>query len=170
MKMSNQSSSATNPANAANASNANNSANTTGAADNKTFPMFFYGSLMVPSVLQLILNLRKEPKEQELRAATLANYAIKLWGPYPALVPRTNGKVNGIVFLVTLEQFAALVNYEGPTYTWTECEVEIKDTEGGAAQKKEVIKDCRVFVAVDPESNELEEGMWNLEAWKRDWL
>jgi gamma-glutamylcyclotransferase (GGCT)/AIG2-like uncharacterized protein YtfP len=140
------------------------------AVDNDTFPMFFYGSLMMPSVLEWLLDLPKQSQGLKFRRATLSNYAIKLWGQYPALVPRAGSQVKGVVWYATPEQFVALENYEGPTYTDVECEVELEDTDGSGDTnvEKELIKDCRVFVAKDPDNDELEEGLWDLEEWKED--
>ncbi|KAF2681115.1 hypothetical protein K458DRAFT_489595 [Lentithecium fluviatile CBS 122367] len=124
--------------------------------------MFFYGLPMTPKMLKSLLNL---PTRPTLRRATLADYANKLWGPYPVLVPKPGGKAQGMVWYATPDQFESLEYYEGSTYTWTECEVEVEEEnvdakEEQGMEKWETVRGRRVFVAKDPESEGLEGGVW----------
>lgn len=137
--------------------------NADGAA---TFPIFFYGSLMDPEMLNRVVGLSTP---QTTVSATLSNYAIKLWGSFPALVPRAGSKVQGVVWNCTPAQFDRLEYYEGYAYTWTECDVEVQDGQSVDGKETSVIKGCRVFVAKYPESDELEEGEWSLEKYQKYW-
>jgi hypothetical protein len=57
----------------------------------RTGPYFFYGTLMDPSMLMEILELKEKPT---LRPAKIGHYSCKRWGQYPALI---NGPQGGIV-------------------------------------------------------------------------
>ncbi|KAI0597001.1 hypothetical protein F4775DRAFT_271400 [Biscogniauxia sp. FL1348] len=46
--------------------------------------MFFYGTLMDKEMLQVAAGLSSAP---ELRPATITGWQLKMWGPYPTLVP-----------------------------------------------------------------------------------
>lgn len=120
--------------------------------------MFFYGSLMDPEVIQAILNLSELPVT---KPATLSGYQIKMWGIYPALIPKESGRVTGYVWEVTSEdQFERLAAYETTAYRWVECDAVLED---GA-----VLKGCRTFCwAGAPDSRELEDGNFDLERYQK---
>jgi gamma-glutamylcyclotransferase (GGCT)/AIG2-like uncharacterized protein YtfP len=126
----------------------------------QTINVFFYGSLLSPTILSTVLStpLTTTPPT---KPGKTSGFQLKLWGPYPVLIraPATHkGKVNGEVCAVTLEQFDRLQNYEGPMYRWRECDVELEGREGG-----EVLRGCRVFCARREGSRELVDGVWSLE-------
>jgi len=118
-------------------------------------PFFFYGSLTDPLLLQQILHL---PPPPTLKPATLLHYKIMLWGQYPALVPGPyNNCISGMTYFIeTEEQQKKLEDYETSVYRVrnTRVRIEGEDVLG------------RTFVwgrGVE----ELEEGEWDLESWKR---
>jgi gamma-glutamylcyclotransferase (GGCT)/AIG2-like uncharacterized protein YtfP len=125
------------------------------------FHMFFYGSLMDPEVLQAILNL---PDLPIMQPATISGYRIKMWSIYPTLVPSSSsegGSVKGMLWEMTSDkQIERLAAYETAAYKPEECEAVL--TSG------EVIKGCRTFCwAGQPDSEELEEGGFDLERYQR---
>ncbi|KAI0783342.1 hypothetical protein C8Q75DRAFT_783712 [Abortiporus biennis] len=48
-----------------------------------SFPIFFYGTLALPHVLQKVLNLTETPT---LVDGYVRGWELKMWGPYPALI------------------------------------------------------------------------------------
>lgn len=126
---------------------------------------FFYGSLMDTDVLRTVLNLPQTPAP--LRRAKVRNFKMKMWGVYPGLVPtNTEGEeeeenvVEGRVYLVEkLSHFFMLQRYESNAYTWCNLEVEFED---GTKTSE-----CRVFIFADPDSNELEDGRFDLEHFQK---
>ncbi|KAF2761508.1 hypothetical protein EJ05DRAFT_496421 [Pseudovirgaria hyperparasitica] len=120
--------------------------------------MFFYGSLMDPEVIQAVLSLADLPTT---RSATISGFQIKMWGIYPALVPSTSGAVTGVVWKVDSEKhFERLAAYETSAYDWLECEAMLGDGT--------VLPRCRTFCwAGRPDSNELEEGHFDLQRYQR---
>ena len=85
--------------------------------------LFIYGTLTLPHVLQKILSLASIPVYQP---ASIRGYLIKMWGPYPALVPAEGYQsgvqvtdkpsVEGKAFRVSGLQLSRLVQYEGENY------------------------------------------------------
>jgi gamma-glutamylcyclotransferase (GGCT)/AIG2-like uncharacterized protein YtfP len=120
--------------------------------------MFFYGSLMDSEVIQAILKLEDLPLTT---AATISGFKIKMWGIYPALVPDTSGLVTGTIWKVDSEEhFDRLAAYETSAYDWVECDVTLEDGS--------VLLGCRTFCwAGRPDSNELEEGRFDLERYQK---
>jgi hypothetical protein len=51
------------------------------------FNLFFYGSLMDSDVLSYVAKPHLPPIYQK---ASIKNFAMKLWGPYPTLIPATS--------------------------------------------------------------------------------
>ncbi|KAK6543712.1 hypothetical protein TWF694_000447 [Orbilia ellipsospora] len=94
-------------------------------------PLFFYGSLTVPAVLKRVLGLREEPV---LRKAYITGFKIKLWGPYPALVPLspddTLNIVSGAVYTVqTEDHLERLISYETKNYRLVSGPIKLTDSE-----------------------------------------
>lgn len=120
--------------------------------------MFFYGSLMDSEVIQSILNLAEFPTTG---LATITGFQIKMWGIYPALVPSTSGVVSGTVWKIDKEEhFKRLAAYETSTYDWVGCEATLDDGK--------VLSECRAFCwAGSPDSNELEEGQFDLQRYQK---
>ena len=82
--------------------------------------MFFYGSLMDPEVIQAVLALPDLPTTQ---AASISGFRVRMWGPYPTLLPSSAGTVLGRVWKVTSEEhFNRLAEYETAAYRWVECD------------------------------------------------
>ena len=127
------------------------------------FYMFFYGSLMVPEVLQAILNL---PELPTTRPATISGFRIKMWDIYPTLISCCcccSGSVTGTVWKVTSEaQFDRLAAYETAAYRWDECDAVL---EGGEV----LLRNYRTLCwAGEPDSRELEGGSFDLERYQKD--
>ncbi|CAA7263987.1 unnamed protein product [Cyclocybe aegerita] len=94
------------------------------ASDVVRFPatLFAYGTLQVPHVLRSVLNV-----EKALCPAAVHGYAVKMWGPYPALV-KTPGPeestVHGMLFLVmNEEELKRLIRYETENYRLEQTEI-----------------------------------------------
>lgn len=136
----------------------------------RKIPLFFYGTLQNPKFLVSLLSLSKTPS---LTRATLYGYKLKTWSAYPIVVPQEGSVVEGMLWEegATEEHFNCLERYEGYAYTWAETEVEVRSTEGGENGNGEVVKKkgVRVFVASDPESDEIREGTRSPEEWRKIW-
>lgn len=121
-------------------------------------PLFFYGSLMNPEVLQAVLEL---PEAPIVESGSVCGFSIKMWGIYPALIPHEGGRVSGSMWRVNTElHFLRLKEYEASTYTCCVCDIELNSGE--------VLSDCRAFCwAGDFDSKELEEGTFDLQRYQR---
>jgi gamma-glutamylcyclotransferase (GGCT)/AIG2-like uncharacterized protein YtfP len=119
---------------------------------------FFYGSLMDPEVLWAISKAPEEPKTEK---AWIVGFKIKMWGIYPALVPSPDRRVAGICWkLEDLSQLLNLQRYETDRYTPRPCTIY---TESG-----DTVYDGQTFFwAGDPESQELEDGTFDFERYKK---
>lgn len=113
---------------------------------------------MDPEVLQGILDL---PMLPPIKHGNITNFAVKMWGIYPALVQNGKGKIFGTVWGVNSEDhFLKLAAYETSAYTWCECDVELEDGR--------IWRNCRTFCwAGDPDSKELEHGSFDLERYQK---
>ncbi|OAL54128.1 hypothetical protein IQ07DRAFT_584709 [Pyrenochaeta sp. DS3sAY3a] len=140
----------------------------TPATAHPTISLFFYGTLQDSKFLAELLSLPKAPK---LTRATLHDFKLKTWGMYPIVVSQAGSLVEGMLWEgATEDQFESLEGYEGYAYKWVETEVEVKAAGDGTRDADEVVKKgVRVFVAREPESDEIEEGTWNLEEWRMVW-
>ena len=87
---------------------------------------FFYGTLMDPTTLAKILQLRGRPY---LGSARLVGYSCMLWGPYPALTDGPPGAtVFGVAYEVqTCKEVERLHTYETDNYTATPCLIHLND-------------------------------------------
>lgn len=107
---------------------------------------------------------------------------MRMWGIYPALVPATDkdsgrSRVDGVLWKAqSNEQCRRLSEYDTGVYTWCECDVQLLGDGGndghghGDAYGKgeRVLRGCKTFCwARNPQSSELEEGMFNFERWKK---
>ncbi|KAJ0116657.1 hypothetical protein J7T55_009807 [Diaporthe amygdali] len=90
---------------------------------------FFYGSLMDPTQLQRVLNLKNRPRS--LVPAEIVGYHIQMWGPYPALIDGPPGNVvKGIAYEIEGEEAKnKLADYETGNYKEHRCTIRLK---GGA--------------------------------------
>ena len=97
-----------------------------------------------------------------LRAASIAGYSIKMWGPYPTLIEGTPGSVvNGMAYEVQNEGHERrLAHYETDAYRCTTCF--IKPASGG----DQIVGKTFVW-AGDPNDRILRSGSFDLEAWKK---
>lgn len=72
-----------------------------------------------------ILDLKTEP---QLRPATIAGYACKLWGQYPALLDSPEKVVHGDVYHVETEKpVERLASYETDNYRTDPCRIKYSD-------------------------------------------
>lgn len=56
--------------------------------------IFLYGSLMDHDVLKHVVQIEETLK---MKKATIRGYAVRIWGLFPALTPKDNGEVHGMV-------------------------------------------------------------------------
>ncbi|KAL8669980.1 MAG: hypothetical protein Q9168_005459 [Polycauliona sp. 1 TL-2023] len=126
---------------------------------------FFYGSLMSSSTLACVLDLAQEPA---LTRAYIEGYRTMTNGPFPALVRGNNNSstVCGMVYQLVgsrtdvQEQITELENLEGEDYARDR--VRIRYDEDGRVEWG------WTFIWVGDEE-ELEEGVWDFEEWRRRW-
>jgi gamma-glutamylcyclotransferase (GGCT)/AIG2-like uncharacterized protein YtfP len=125
----------------------------------KIGPYFFYGTLMDPTMLMEILDLKETPM---LRRATIAGYSCKLWGQYPALVNGPQGGiVEGAMYDVQTEEHAAkLAEYETRAYMAAPCDISLVDGE-------EPTKVCGTTFRYIGPNLDLDEGDFDLKTWLR---
>jgi gamma-glutamylcyclotransferase (GGCT)/AIG2-like uncharacterized protein YtfP len=119
--------------------------------------LFFYGSLMDPDVLQVVVGL---PETPTVFGGWVTGFSVKMWGRYPTLIPCERGKVVGRVWKVNeLSQFSRLQEYETSTYSWCACDIELVSGE--------TMHSCRTFYwAGDPDSKNLKMGFLTLKGIK----
>ena len=129
------------------------------AADVK--PHFFYGSLMLPSIIAHVIgNQRLAPQlASRMTPATLYDHerCAVYYADYPAVIPVTANKsstlvpkVEGmLVFALTAEQRYALHCYESGLYNLTSVEVEVEVVESLEAEGAPVEKRMMVKVAAE---------------------
>ncbi|RYP92700.1 hypothetical protein DL770_001213 [Monosporascus sp. CRB-9-2] len=124
------------------------------------FYFFFYGSLQDPGQIRRVCGLDASALPPgALQPATIRGWRVKMWGPYPALVPAdADTEVRGVVWKCEIgAHVSRLCFYETDNYRLEF--VDIKKDDG------EVIKDGRTFVhAGDPA--DLEEGSFDLAQWR----
>ncbi|KAK7934583.1 hypothetical protein PG985_000078 [Apiospora marii] len=156
-------------------------------ADSTTFRprhFFFYGSLMDPEVYQTVTKSAEAPV---MRKGWITGFRTKMWGIYPTLVPvapdsgvlgpdglgtgvpdakaehgiATEVKIAGTYCMVN--SYVHLMNlqyYETANYKPVDCTI---TTEEG-----EELRDCATFGwAGDPDSTELEDGVFDFERYQR---
>ncbi|KAH9900565.1 hypothetical protein F4778DRAFT_149406 [Xylariomycetidae sp. FL2044] len=131
------------------------------AGEFKPLYFFFYGSLMDVKQLASVCRLPDDDAvhETELKRGLVKGWKTMLWGPYPSLVPKDNGKVEGKAWLCTKPSYIqSLIKYESSAYRLQRCTV---ITEDGKR-----IKNARVFVH-NGDGSDLEEGTFDLAEWKR---
>jgi gamma-glutamylcyclotransferase (GGCT)/AIG2-like uncharacterized protein YtfP len=77
---------------------------------------FFYGSLMDPSTLAHLLELRDQP---QLQPSKIISYSCMLWGQYPALLDGPAGAVvYGMVYEVQTQSEKEHLGVLGRTFLW----------------------------------------------------
>jgi hypothetical protein len=121
--------------------------------------MFFYGELMDPEILEAVLDL---PETPALARGEIRGFKMKMWGIYPTLISSNRGgEVSGMVWRVeSEEQFLSLKKHEMDDYTWCFCDVKLENGR--------VLRRCRTFCwARDPNSEELEDGLFDLEYYQK---
>lgn len=121
--------------------------------------MFFYGSLMDPDVLRFIA---QTPAAPELHKASIRGFKLKMWGPYPALIPgEPKDAVQGVYWRSEDDgQLDLLQQYETDVYRPAACAIR-------AGEDGSTIRDGLAFVwAGDPASDELHDGEFSLEMYQ----
>ena len=125
---------------------------------------FFYGSLISSSTLASVLHLAQEPN---LTRAHIEGYRTIMNGPFPALVRGNNNSstVCGMVYQLVgsrtdvQEQITELSNIEGEDYARHRVRIRFEDGR---------VEWGWTFIWVGDEE-ELEEGVWDFEEWRRRW-
>ncbi|KAI3343420.1 hypothetical protein F4824DRAFT_7872 [Ustulina deusta] len=137
------------------------------------FYFFFYGSLQLRGVLQGVCNIPDSTENEGNDAivlregASIQGWKIKMWGPYPALVPAApdEGKrVDGMAWLCEKpEHVARLCRYETGAYRMAYCDVSVPAADGHGV---EVLANARTFVSTI-DADELDEGKFSLAKYQR---
>ncbi|KAI1828379.1 hypothetical protein F4861DRAFT_179608 [Xylaria intraflava] len=130
------------------------------------FYFFFYGSLQIHRVLCSVCGLDKESPSAIRAGARLQGWKIKMWGPYPTLVPAAaddddDGKsVAGSVWWCDKPDYVArLCQYETDAYRMAYCDVAVPSADGSGV---EVLANARTFVSTLP-AEHLDEGDFDAE-------
>ncbi|KAI1191105.1 hypothetical protein F5B17DRAFT_453984 [Nemania serpens] len=140
------------------------------------FYFFFYGSLQVRSVLEAVCDINDTEDHDDENAivrtnASISGWKIKMWGPYPALIPAIadadadgeEGRVSGMAWLCEKhEHVVRLCAYETNAYRIAYCDVEVPSADGNGV---EVLKNARTFVSVLP-ADELGTGEFDVENYR----
>ena len=85
---------------------------------------FFYGTLMDPSTIAEVLDLKEPPV---LRPAKITGYKCMLWGPYPALIDAPGKDVHGVVYEVqSPKEKRCLQEYETDHYREARCLIKLE--------------------------------------------
>ncbi|KAG8896199.1 hypothetical protein FRB99_009019, partial [Tulasnella sp. 403] len=108
---------------------------------------FFYGTLMLPHILRQVLRMDDLPS---LTNARLRGYKMKMWGPYPTLLPLESDEasgdvevppIRGRVYLVTQSaHIRSLERYETENYRLVECELEVEEQVSEGASEYHWVK------------------------------
>ncbi|KAI1153048.1 hypothetical protein F4825DRAFT_475153 [Nemania diffusa] len=139
------------------------------------FYFFFYGSLQVPNVLRRVIRMWNDEATNPLPLLTNASikgWKIKMWGPYPALVPATaadgeEGLVQGAAWLCDKPEYVPrLCTYESAAYRMAYCDISIPAADGNGVQ---ILKNARTFVT-DLSDDELEDGGFDLDLFQKSSL
>ncbi|KAI1122920.1 hypothetical protein F5Y10DRAFT_252989 [Nemania abortiva] len=143
----------------------------------KPFYFFFYGSLQVRNVLNRVCVIRKrglfgvpqlvdeEPEESTyIENAHITGWTMKMWGPYPALIPDDNGAVSGVAWLCEKPEYVGrLESYESSAYRMAFCDISVPSADGSGV---EIIRNARTFVST-LNADELEDGEFDLSAYRK---
>lgn len=123
--------------------------------------LFFYGTLMDPSVLTTVAGLDAPPT---LTAAWIEGFEMKMWlTRYPTLLPTADGRgrIVGRAWKATsAEQMRRLRRYETSAYGVGECVIY---TDDGRAETGSTFVWAR-----GKGSPELSEGVFDLEYWQKN--
>ena len=117
---------------------------------------FFYGILLDPDVMALVIGRRLPPRQYV--AATMPGYARRRakGASYPIVLPDPRGEVAGaVVGGLSTQDVARLAAFEGPRYRIASCRVRIN----------RAFTSVSVFGPVE-ERFEPVEGQWHLAAWQ----
>ncbi|KAI0146042.1 hypothetical protein F4776DRAFT_609137 [Hypoxylon sp. NC0597] len=122
------------------------------------FYFFFYGSLQVPRILRDVCDLGGP--EPEMKGASIKDWETKIWGVYPALVPKAGNVVKGMYWKCEKPDYVGrLCWYESGAYRMEHCTI--------TTDEGEVIENGRTFVStLDP--SKLKEGTFDLERFKKE--
>lgn len=131
------------------------------------FYFFFYGSLQVPNVLKRICDLEGDVYDANpLRGdAKIGGWRIKMWGPFPALVPTSqyHELVKGMAWKCEDPRHVAkLCMYETNAYRMAYCTITVPTADG---REVETIENARTFVSTLDQ--ELDEGEFDLDQYKK---
>ncbi|RWA08148.1 hypothetical protein EKO27_g6961 [Xylaria grammica] len=133
----------------------------------KPFYFFFYGSLQVREVLQSVCRIPGSTLEGGgtdpivlRKGASIEGWVLKMWGPYPALLPSTaNNTVQGMAWLCEKPEYVPrLCSYETDAYRMAYCDISIPSADGDGV---EVLKNARTFVST-LDGDELSDGRFSI--------
>lgn len=113
---------------------------------------------MDSDVLRITARTAGEPK---LVKASIAGFKMKMWGPYPTLVPgKSSEQVDGMLWQAeNVRQLQYLQDYETNKYKSVKCKIRLEEGERIGR-----IEDGVAFVwAGNPRSRELTDGKFSLE-------
>ncbi|KAI0481488.1 hypothetical protein F4859DRAFT_421576 [Xylaria cf. heliscus] len=135
------------------------------------FYFFFYGSLQVPNVLQGVCRIKDKNSITLRKNANIVGWKIKMWGPYPALVPAApddeDGHVEGVAWLCERPEYVArLCTYESKAYRMAYCNVLV----AAGDKSPKLIKNARTFVFDQDQGDTLTDGRFDIEQYCKDIL
>ncbi|KAI0097607.1 hypothetical protein GGR51DRAFT_577906 [Nemania sp. FL0031] len=142
------------------------------------FYFFFYGSLQDRSMLRQVVGIPDRglfnrlyyPEDDApdntiyIQNASITGWKVRMWGPYPALVPADDGTARGLAWLCEKPEYVPrLASYESDAYRMAYCDISVPAADGNGV---EILRNARTFVtALD--DNELEDGEFNLDEYRQ---
>ncbi|KAJ8130551.1 hypothetical protein O1611_g3077 [Lasiodiplodia mahajangana] len=139
------------------------------------FYFFFYGSLQIPTVLGPVVadpyrdstSGTDDPEDDVpdntityLKNASIKGWKVRMWGPYPALVPADDGTVRGAAWLCEKPEYVPrLESYESDAYRMAYCDISVPYADGSGV---EILWNARTFVS-DLDDDELEDGEFDID-------
>ncbi|KAK8112463.1 hypothetical protein PG984_012989 [Apiospora sp. TS-2023a] len=118
---------------------------------------FFHGTLMDPEVYQTVTKSAEAPM---MRKGWITGFRMKMWGIYPTLVPRVPGSGAGSPEAKANPEAETDIRITGTYCMPIDCTI--------ITEEGEELTDCSTFGwAGDPESAELEDGVFDFERYQK---
>lgn len=119
---------------------------------------------MDPDTLSQVLKLPQADTPPVMHRARVIGYEVKLWGPYPALLPSSLQRVNGMAYrALPRKHFDRLQAYETEKYSLSPCSIDLLSDDENVAETIEGF----TFLW-NGDQDELREGTFDLKEWKKE--